>query len=198
MHATLRHLLAGALAVPALLLGACSPGAEWSRVSELEPGQKEQRAVAEKARDALAETLQQELRTALADGGPPAGIRVCAQRAPEIAAEVGKQGGVAIGRTSARLRNLANQPPLWAAEAVGAPVRQDGEGPRFWTHADGRLAALFPILLASHCVMCHGTEEQIAPATRSALTELYPDDRATGFAPGDLRGWFWIEVPAAQ
>jgi hypothetical protein len=28
-----------------------------------------------------------------------------------------------------------------------------------------------------------------------ALAARYPDDRATGFAPGDLRGWFWVEVP---
>ena len=32
---------------------------------------------------------------------------------------------------------------------------------------------------------------------KEALAASYPADRATGFREGDLRGWFWIEVPAA-
>jgi hypothetical protein len=31
----------------------------------------------------------------------------------------------------------------------------------------------------------------------AALAGAYPQDRATGFAPGDLRGWMWAEVPKA-
>jgi len=27
------------------------------------------------------------------------------------------------------------------------------------------------------------------------LAAKYPMDQATGFKEGDLRGWFWIEVP---
>jgi hypothetical protein len=29
----------------------------------------------------------------------------------------------------------------------------------------------------------------------ATLAVAYPGDRATGFAPGDLRGWMWAEVP---
>jgi hypothetical protein len=28
------------------------------------------------------------------------------------------------------------------------------------------------------------------------LAKTYPGDRATGFAAGELRGWFWLEIPA--
>jgi hypothetical protein len=31
---------------------------------------------------------------------------------------------------------------------------------------------------------------------KEALAEHYPEDQATGFQEGDLRGWFCIEVPA--
>jgi hypothetical protein len=30
---------------------------------------------------------------------------------------------------------------------------------------------------------------------RAELDELYPHDRAVGYRTGDLRGWFWVEVP---
>jgi hypothetical protein len=30
-----------------------------------------------------------------------------------------------------------------------------------------------------------------------ALARYYPQDAATGFDAGELRGWFWVVVPAA-
>ena len=44
------------------------------------------------------------------------------------------------------------------------------------------------------CLACHGA--QVAPAVRAAIAADYPDDAATGFAVGDLRGGLWVEVPA--
>ena len=43
------------------------------------------------------------------------------------------------------------------------------------------------------CLACHGA--QVAPAVRTAIAAHYPDDAATGFAVGDLRGGLWVEVP---
>jgi hypothetical protein len=43
--------------------------------------------------------------------------------------------------------------------------------------------------------MCHGPREMIADEVQTALSAHYPEDRAVGFSEGDLRGWFWIEVP---
>ena len=40
--------------------------------------------------------------------------------------------------------------------------------------------------------------ESIPADVRAALAELYPADRATGYSVGDLRGWLWVEVPAAH
>ncbi|MEM1451902.1 MAG: hypothetical protein AAF726_11860 [Planctomycetota bacterium] len=31
-----------------------------------------------------------------------------------------------------------------------------------------------------------------------ALARAYPDDLATGYTEGDVRGWFWVEVPSAR
>jgi hypothetical protein len=77
-----------------------------------------------KARDALFDRLLSELTAAMFTGGPSAAIEVCSQKAPQIAASVGKEQGVAIGRTSFRLRNPANQPPEWATQFVEERVAQ--------------------------------------------------------------------------
>jgi len=35
----------------------------------------------------------------------------------------------------------------------------------------------------------------LAPDLKAKLAELYPNDQATGYAAGDLRGVFWVELP---
>jgi len=47
------------------------------------------------------------------------------------------------------------------------------------------------------CLQCHGMEEDLAPDVVEQLTKLYPDDTATGFSQGDLRGAFVVR-PLAQ
>ena len=81
-----------------------------------------------------------ELSEALADGGPPAAIEICATRAPAIAAEVAAEHGVRIGRTSWKLRNPANTPPVWAEPLVD----ERPEEPRLVADRAGRLGALTP------------------------------------------------------
>ncbi|HCF96715.1 MAG TPA: hypothetical protein DEW46_16805, partial [Verrucomicrobia bacterium] len=49
-----------------------------------------------------------------------------------------------------------------------------------------------------NCVACHGPEEQIQPDVLAAIRAHYPNDRATGFQPGDLRGAISVEVPLDQ
>jgi hypothetical protein len=45
------------------------------------------------------------------------------------------------------------------------------------------------------CAACHGAPDTFDPAVRAELRDLYPRDRAVGFAEGEIRGWFWVEVP---
>jgi hypothetical protein len=40
------------------------------------------------------------------------------------------------------------------------------------------------------CLACHG--ETIDPAVAGKIAELYPEDKATGFREGDLRGAFVV------
>lgn len=153
--------------------------------------QKGQRARADGAREVLFARLMARLTEVMAKDGPAKAVEVCRQEANPIAAAVAKEQGVAIGRTSHKLRNLLNAPPPWARPLVEA--RRDT--PAFLAAADGRLGVLTPIRLKATCLVCHGDPSKIDPAVKAALAADYPRDQATGFAEGDLRGWFWIEVP---
>lgn len=82
--------------------------------------QQDQQQVALAARDAMSGRLLDKLTEVLGASGPVAAIEVCRQRAPEIAAETGQKLGVAIGRTSFRLRNPQNTPPEWARSLIEA------------------------------------------------------------------------------
>jgi mono/diheme cytochrome c family protein len=149
----------------------------------------EQRAL--EAKDELFKRLSTRLVAAMSSGGPSAAIQVCRQEAPKIADAVGQQYQLAIGRTSFKLRNPANAPPEWATEFI---ERRETE-PQLVALAEGKTGALFPIHLQTQCLVCHGPAEMLAEDVRRELAALYPQDQATGFQEGDLRGWFWVEVP---
>ncbi len=167
---------------------------EWGPIAaaELSAVQKAQLEKAEGARDRLAKQLVGALGESVGERGFAESVDFCKTVAPKMATEVGTATGVSIGRTSHRLRNEANAAPTWAAAAVSAPAEAKVHtfaGPQ------GKLGLLSPIKTAALCTNCHGEPDSLADGVAAALHEHYPDDEATGFAEGDLRGWFWVEVP---
>jgi hypothetical protein len=137
--------------------------------------------------------LQAALKAGLADG-PVAAIDACRIRAPEIAAELSRDG-VRMGRTSHRLRNPANAGPAWATVVLRDYLADNhSREPVRVELGDGRIGYVEPIVTQPLCLTCHG--DSLSPELQAALAAQYPDDRATGFAPGELRGVFWVEYPA--
>ncbi len=159
----------------------------------LQPGtQPDRRQVfATRAKEDLFEKLSGRLMEVMKSEGPVAAINVCSEQAMEIADAVGKEHGVSIGRTSFQLRNPRNAPKDW----VKPFVQQRIDVPQTVPLDNGGLGVLFPIHLSVQCLMCHGGEEEMLDAVKPELAKLYPDDQATGFRLGELRGWFWVEVP---
>jgi hypothetical protein len=143
---------------------------------------------------ALLLPFKQQLKAALQAGmaeGPAAAIGVCRDEAPAIAAALSTDG-VTMGRTSHRLRNPANRPPAWAAPLLEAHVA--GEASAATVALDGGVTGYVePIYVQPVCLACHG--DTLAPGVADALSRLYPDDAATGFAAGDFRGLFWATYP---
>ncbi len=143
------------------------------------------------AKEALFTKLSGRLMEAMSSQGPAAAISVCQKEASQIAAEVSAEHNLRIGRTGVRLRNPNNESPGWAKQLTD----NKSDTPQFVILDNDNAAALLPIKLQAQCLMCHGPKEQIAPVIQDQLAKLYPDDTATGFSEGELRGWFWIEMP---
>mgnify|MGYP005753558011 CR=1 FL=1 len=139
--------------------------------------------------------FKQQLLQALQRGleqGPAEAIDVCRLQAPAIAAAANADG-IAIGRTSFRLRNPANAPAVWQQVGLRYYQQSDDREPMLIDLEDGRVGYMEPIVTAPMCLACHGSE--LSAEVKDALSTHYPADQATGFAAGDLRGIFWAMLP---
>lgn len=188
-----------------LMLAGCGEGLDrdastrsWEKVSpdSLDGRSRTLYDRAERARQDLAGTLFGRLSGVLSEQGPVAAIEVCNVEAQGMTREIGREHDVAIGRTSFRLRNPRNQPPPWAKKFNLVQDRVDRQV--VLRKGSDRLAVFTPIPLAPQCATCHGPRNQIPEAVRNELEERYPRDEATGFKPGELRGWFWVEAPPSK
>lgn len=144
----------------------------------------------------LQSAVLRELNAAIAKGGPELALKSCHLEAAALALGVSRREGIAVGRTSARLRNVRNVPRPWAADIVArshSRAARDVDG--FVVDLGDRIGLLRPIAEQRICASCHGPVESISPAVRAAIAARYPSDRAVNFDTGDLRGWFWVEVP---
>lgn len=157
-------------------------------------------AEAEKVIQAFVKELKAELKASLKAGGPAQAIKVCQQKAPEIAKSVSAKTGWEIGRTSLRLRNPNNAPDAWEQGVLENFQIQADEGAKpgglmysDLIQEDGKTVFRFMqgIKTEGLCLKCHGS--QISPRVKERLVELYPYDRATGFKAGELRGAFTLE-----
>ncbi|MBT8088226.1 MAG: DUF3365 domain-containing protein [Gammaproteobacteria bacterium] len=140
--------------------------------------------------------LKTDLKEALVAGmqdGPLNAVSVCKEQAPAIAASLSVDG-VEMGRASHKLRNPANVAPDWVDPILQSYLAANGDrAPAIVSLPDGREGYVEPILLQPLCVTCHG--KTLAPNLAARISDEYPEDQATGFEVGDLRGVFWVEYP---
>jgi len=133
--------------------------------------------------------------------GVPAAIATCHSEAPALTAAVAREGAT-IGRATRKPRNPRNAATGWQADALAQfeSVVAAGKPLAGQTFArslpDGRIAYGEPLVIQELCLTCHGAA--LAPEVAAELAARYPDDRATGYAVGDLRGVAWVELPASK
>jgi hypothetical protein len=196
---------------PAQAPPASSPGiaGTWSGVTaspvpdELDAARKKADAAAE----ALVGELSAKLTEAVAARGAEGAIDFCNKVAQELTAKLGEREGVAIRRTALRLRNKVNAPDPFerafleraaAKLAAGGSVSPEAEVQPA-TGGGRELRLLRPIVYRGGiCEQCHGSLEGISPGVRARLAERYPEDQATGFKSGELRGAVSVRVPLGR
>ena len=164
----------------------------------------DQEALTDDARamaDAFGAELKRTLLQAIAAGGPVNAIGVCKLEAPAIAGRLASEGWQ-LRRTALRVRNPLNEPTAREREVLEWMQAQLAAGAnpanlsisRVEVEAQGTVFHyLQPIMTGALCLNCHG--EVLAPELRQALQASYPQDQATGFKEGELRGAFSFSKP---
>jgi hypothetical protein len=168
--------------------------------------QREQ--AAREAVNQLMKELGGALKSAMQEGGPEAAIRVCTEKAPRINTRVSREEGWRVTRVSHRYRNpLLGMPDAWEQEVLQRFRERaaDGKSLKGMSYSEvvsepqGRFFRYMQAIpMQEMCASCHGAPEQLAPEVKSVLQERYPNDRATGFRPGELRGAFSVKQPLSE
>lgn len=147
----------------------------------------------------LGTRLRAELQAAMQAGGPVNAINTCNEKALPIAVELGEKAGWEVGRTSLKVRNPDNAPDTWertvldsfTARVAAGESAAGLEQQATITVGDKRYFRFMKAIPTGEvCTVCHGTS--VAPDIQARLHALYPDDRATGYKAGDLRGAFTL------
>ncbi|MDP1735534.1 MAG: DUF3365 domain-containing protein [Sulfuritalea sp.] len=146
----------------------------------------------------VATTLPPKLIVALQEeitkSGPEGAIPVCKDMAPRMAGEISQQTGWKIKRVSLKARNDARAiPDAWEkaaledfdkrAAAGEAPAKLE-KGEKIGT--EYRFVKALPV--QPLCLSCHGPAEALSPAIKAAIGQHYPNDKATGYSEGQIRG----------
>jgi mono/diheme cytochrome c family protein len=146
--------------------------------------------------------LKGELVKGMKEHGPVDTISTCHKVAPNLAVAHSQMSGWEVGRTSLKVRNPENAPDAWETAVLNEfeARKAAGEDPKLISKAeivqeDGRkyFRMMKAIPTAEVCTKCHGAE--LAEPVAAKLHELYPEDKATGFKVGDLRGAFTLKKP---
>src|SRR5690606_38844506 len=138
----------------------------------------------------FAGALQSTLKQGMESDGPVHAIGLCNTEAPLIAEQTSRNGWQ-IGRTSLKVRNPDNRPDAWEREVLQQFERRKQAGEDLMTleasaTENGEFRFMKAIPTGAACIACHGTE--LSAPVQARLAELYPQDQARGFNPGDLRG----------
>lgn len=192
----LRNYRAPALLAVLLFMGPMGP----SHAAD-DPWVNEARTVAA----AVPPKLINMLSDAIAASGPDGAIAVCRDKAPAMARAASEQTGWQIRRVSQGNRNPLAVPDAWEASVLADFDRRAAAGEdlsKLERHevvtTDGVRQQRYLKALPTQqlCTSCHGKPDDLAPGVAARLRELYPNDRATGYQVGQIRGALALRRPA--
>ena len=144
---------------------------------------------------AFGSALKGELKKAMKAGGPINALEICNTKANPITEKAAKEHNALISRVSLKNRNPDNVPNDWqravledfnARAAKGESVKKMGFAEVVEHDGKKQLRFMKALPTGGLCLECHGTN--IEADVQAKITELYPDDKATGYEKGKVRG----------
>jgi len=137
-------------------------------------------------------------------GGPEGAIGVCREKAPAMAKAASEQSGWAIRRVSLKNRNPKAVPDAWEEAVLKDFDKRAAAGEKPTGLEKGEVVTVGGKQMYRYmralptqdlCLQCHGTPGRVSPAAQAKLKELYPDDKAVGYAAAEIRGAITLKKP---
>ena len=151
---------------------------------------------------ALGGELKSILQASMKANGPVDSISVCNIEAPQISNKISAAKELSVARTSLKYRNQENKPDEWEKSVLEQFEQRKVKGEDVKTMEFSELTEhegnevfryMKAVPTAEVCLKCHGSN--VAQPIVSKINSLYPDDKATGFKMGDIRGAFSVIQP---
>lgn len=147
------------------------------------------------------QTLGKNLQNAMMEGGVQHAISFCNVNAMPIVDSLSKYHSVTIRRVSFKTRNPTDQPEDIERTLLEAYEFQWKDSIPLNDNVqrlnDDRYLFTKPIFVDNAlCLACHGTSDNgLLKETDDFIKSEYPEDQATGYEIGDLRGMWSITIP---
>lgn len=153
----------------------------------------------EKVSNELLQQLGSRLKDEITAGGLMRAAEFCNANAMTLTEEVNlhQLEGVSVKRISLKVRNAANAPEadeLKVLESMQKMLENKKLG-EYVVEEDGKVYKYYkPLVIKKElCLKCHGEIEKNTEL-RQFLNEHYPEDKATGYKMGDLRGAVLVKI----
>lgn len=148
---------------------------------------------------ALLQKLGGEVKTNMQANGPVKTVEFCSLHALEMTDQIARETGTQIKRQSLKNRNPVNAASGEERELLKKWEKMVQSGQSLPNHElkkspDGKMVYYKPLLINNEaCLKCHGDIAEGSPMAQ-AIHATYPEDKATGYKMGDLRGMIKVET----
>jgi len=133
----------------------------------------------------------------------PTGLQAayfCSKSAEDLTKKVNAKfpPNIMVRRTALKYRNSGNKPDATdtkVMEKMMAEMKAGTFKKKPVVVKVGETERVYvPLIAEKACLKCHGPVEKINPKVRKTIAGKYPNDMATGFREGDLRGVIVAEI----
>lgn len=191
------------LAFLLIFISACQPSQQQTDTvqdeNKIEPAEM-QTLTPEIAAEIIKETadsLTQNLMRVVQTKGPAHAIDFCNVHAVKITL-ASTLANITVNRKAIQYRNPLNKPDSIATKTMQLMAEwseKQLKNEYVILNLENETRFYKPIVLMPQCLMCHGNiETDIGPIVAETIDNLYPNDLAKNFLPGQLRGvWELIQ-----
>jgi outer membrane murein-binding lipoprotein Lpp len=137
--------------------------------------------------------LSSEVIKAIEEGGVKHATEYCQLQASPLIDSLSKTYQADISRVSDKYRNQENKPDELDLKVIEDYRRQLSEGHELQAHLEGKGTQVIyysPIIILNPlCLQCHGEPGKTMETENAKFIKTkYPEDKATGYTLGELRG----------